>query len=91
MIYARKRDANHNEIAAALEAVGAVMHDVSRHPGCLDLIVAFRGCLYWAEIKIGKGKLTAAEQELVERFGRAGVTLHIWRSADDALKAIGAI
>ena len=91
MRYAAKKDRNHNPIVQTLRAVGAEVKETYQHPGMLDVIVGYRGRLYWADIKYGKEGLTPAEQELVAGFARVGVTLHIWRTTDDALKAIGAI
>lgn len=91
MRYAAKKDTNHNSIIQALRAVGAAVKETYQHPTMLDCIVGYRGAIYWADIKFGRGDLTPAERELVDSFARAGVTLHIWRSADEALKAIGAI
>jgi hypothetical protein len=89
--YARKKDTNHNDIIGILREVGAVVKETYQFPGLLDCIVAYRGCMYWADVKHGKGVLTPSERELIDDFARAGVQLYIWRTPDDALKAIGAI
>lgn len=91
MIHAKRKDTVHNPIVQTLRAVGAEVKETYQHPGMLDVIVAYRGKMYWADLKTGKAKLTPAEQELFDAFARVGVTLHIWRSADEALKAIGAL
>jgi hypothetical protein len=91
MSYARKKDTNHNPIVRTLREIGAEVKETYQYPGMLDVIVGFRGKLYWADVKYQKGKLTAAEQELIESFARVGVVLHIWRTADEALKCIGAL
>jgi hypothetical protein len=89
--YARKKDTNHNEIFQTLREVGATVKETYQFPGMLDGIVAYRGRMYWADAKHGKGALTPAEQALIDEFARAGVTLHVWRTADEALRCIGAI
>lgn len=91
MNYAKKKDTVHNPIVQTLRDVGAEVKETYQHPGMLDVIVAYRGRMYWADLKTGKAKLTAAEKELFDAFARVGVTLHIWRSADEALRAIGAV
>ncbi len=89
--YARKKDTNHNDIIGMLRDVGAVVKETYQFPGLLDCIVAYRGAMYWADVKHGKAGLTPAEQALIDDFARAGVQLYVWRTTDEALKAIGAI
>jgi|GEM_PF-4455692 len=89
--YARKKDTNHNDIIGVLRDVGAVVKETYQYPGLLDCIVAYRGRMFWADVKRGKAGLTPTEQELMDDFARAGVQLYIWRTPDEALKAIGAI
>jgi hypothetical protein len=91
MRHARRKDANHNDIFNALRAVGATVKETYQFPGMLDGIVGFRGRIFWADAKHGKGGLTDAEQETIEAFARVGVTLYVWRTAEEALKCIGAI
>ena len=89
-------DDNHGEIVNGLRRVGAEVQSLaSVGNGCVDALVAFRGTWYTAEIKDGskllsRQKLTPAEQEWHERFSRQA-PVHIWRSLDEALRAIGAI
>ncbi len=80
----RKRDTVETPIRQALAAVGATVFQVSGK-GAPDVIVFYRGYVYSAEIKTGKGKLTAAQTE-----AGAGRLWAIWRTVDDALKGIGA-
>lgn len=89
--FARKKDTNHNDIIKMLRYVGAEVKELYQHPGCLDCIVGYRGRLFWADVKHGKGELTEVERELIEGFARVGVTLYVWRSPEEALKDIGAI
>ena len=89
--YARRADANQPDIVIALRAVGAEVRHVHRLPKMLDVIVGFRGRLYWAELKQGNEPLTDDERALIDSYARVGVVLPVWRSADDALRGIGAI
>ena len=90
-----KKDANHDEIVEALERVGAQVQSLaSVGHGVPDLLVAFRGDWYVAEIKDGskppsKRRLTPAEAEWHMQFNDAA-PVWIWNSADEALEAIGA-
>ena len=88
-----KLDSNHREIVAALRQCGAFVQSVADvGNGCPDLIVAYHGRIFMMEIKDGAGKLTAGEDAWVaecERIG--GVAVHIVRSAEDALRVIGAV
>jgi hypothetical protein len=89
--FARRKDTNHNEIFEALRQVGAVVKETYQFPGMLDAIVGFRGALYWVDAKHGRADLTDAERALIEDFARAGVTLYVWRSPEEALRCIGVI
>ena len=91
MKYARRKDTNHNPIVRDLRAVGAEVKETYQFPKMLDAIVGFRGRLFWADIKMGKGGLTEAERELIEGFARVGVRLYVWRTSDEALRDIGAL
>ena len=75
----RRRDSNEPDIRKALAAVGARSWQVSC-PGGPDLVVAFRGNYYAAEVKTKLGKETPLQG-----------AFPIWRSPDEALKAIGAL
>lgn len=95
MIHARKKDKAHNPIVQTLIGVGAAVKETYQYPTMLDVIVAFRGQLFWAEIKNDARRaeqdLTDAERTLIAEFARVGVTIHIWCTPDQALKAIGAL
>jgi hypothetical protein len=81
-----KRDANEKAIRTALQAVGALIIQLSE-TGAPDLLVAFRGRVTLLEVKQAKGKATVAQREKQQQ-GWPVVTA---RTADEALKAIGAI
>lgn len=78
-------DANHRDIRAGLEAVGASV-DVR---GPLDLVVGFRGVTYLIEVKTAKGKLRASQLAFLARW-RGGPAVVV-RTMDEALAAIGAV
>jgi hypothetical protein len=76
-------DENHAAIRAALEREGAtVVPD-----GPLDLLVGFRGANYLLEVKTAKGKLRASQEAFVRRWKGQ---VHVVRTVEDALAAIGA-
>jgi hypothetical protein len=91
----KRIDANHNVIVDGVRAVGAEVQSLaSVGKGCVDVLVAYRGSWYVAEIKDGskspsRQKLTPDEERWHERFSPKA-PVHIWRSLDDALRTIGA-
>ena len=91
MIHAKRKDIVHNPIVRTLRDVGAEVKETYQHPKMLDVIVGYRGRIFWADLKTGNAKLTPEEQELFDAFARVGVQLYIWRTADQALRDIGAI
>ena len=88
-----RTDGNQREIVSALRAAGCFVQSVADvGNGCPDLIVAYHGRVFMMEIKDGAGKLTADEAAWVAEFERiGGVAVHIVRSAEDALRVIGAV
>ncbi len=96
MIAPKRTDANHAAIVQALRQVGCVVLDVHALPGCLDLLVAYRGALSLLEVKDGAKpaharRLTEAEQETIRLLAGVGVEAAVVNSVEDALRAIGAI
>ena len=91
--YAAKKDSNHTAIARILTDVGAQVFDVSRLPGALDMVVGFRGVLYWLEVKQPSSRkdLTELEQATIARLQLVGAPVYVVCSADEALAAIGVI
>ncbi len=92
----KRVDNNHATIALALRQVGAVVLDVHALPGCLDLLVAYRGALSLLEVKDGAKpaharKLTEAEQETIRLLASVGVEAVVVTSVEEALRSIGAI
>lgn len=86
-------DRNHVEIVGALRQVGAFVQSLaSIGNGCPDLLVAYHGRTFLVEVKADKGKLTPDEAAWIaecERIG--GVSVYLIRSAEDALRTVGAI
>lgn len=77
--WAARRDIAEGPIVEALRGVGAEVWQLSG-AGLPDLLVRFRGILAAGEVKTGKGKLR-----------RTQGAFPVWRTPDDALKAVGAI
>jgi len=89
---APRRDRNEREVIDALEhpAIGAAVLPLSG-AGVPDLLGAYWGRLYLLEVKGPKGTLTPEQQATAAMLGHAGVPIHVVRTAEDALKAIGAV
>ncbi len=86
---AAKKDSNQNEIARELQQVGATVYDTSKiGAGYPDLTVGFRGATFLLEVKAKNGTLTKDESLFFQTWNGHAVVV---RSADEALKAIGAI
>ena len=89
--YAAKTDKNQQEIIDALRAIGAWVFYIGRP---FDLLVGFRGRLYLIEVKNPKGKDKIGEEQHTE-MGKllhlANVKVHVVRSVEDGLRAIGAM
>jgi hypothetical protein len=91
---AARSDESRGDVVEALRAVGCWVFDVKQP---FDLLVAFRGAWHVLEVKRPLGprggdlsRLTPAQRRWLEQIGpRARV--HIVRTGDDALRAVGAI
>ena len=89
----KKVDDNHSEIVKGLRAVGASVQSIAAiGKGVPDLLVAFRGVWYVAELKDGqkspsRQRLTVAEEVWQREFTRRA-PVYIWTSLDDALKTL---
>jgi len=86
--YARRIDANQNDIVVALRACGAVVRVVTQGDGIPDLLVGYRGYTLLLEVKDGSKPpsartLTEAEQKFFDDW--KGGMLAIVNSADEAL------
>ena len=86
--YARRIDANQNDIVVALRACGAVVRVVTQGDGIPDLLVGYRGYTLLLEVKDGSKPpsartLTEAEQKFFDDW--KGGMLAIVNNADEAL------
>ena len=89
MRYGAKVDANQPAIVAALRKAGATLQSLAAiGDGCPDILAAFRGQMYLMEIKSGT-KQPKPEQTKWHAEWHAAV--HVVRTEDEALRAIGAI
>ena len=87
MSYAKRTDANHKDICAALRKIGALVTDLSRVGGGVpDLLVAFRGRFYVLEIKTDKGKLN--DLQAAWHAKHEGCYVFVVRSAEEAIAAV---
>lgn len=93
---AARVDANHGEIVAALRAVGVYVHDTSAvADGFPDLCCLAQGITTLVEVKDGRKppsarKLTPDQVRFHENARRAGVTVHVVESIEQALELFGA-
>lgn len=84
-------DKNQPAIVDALRGIGAEVQSLApMGRGVPDIICAYKGKWFVAEIKGEGGKLNEKEQAWHNKFSRQA-QVHVWYSTDDALKAIGAI
>lgn len=90
MRFAAKRDSNERPIIAALQLAGWSVFQVSA-TGFPDLLCARRGEVRLLEVKTAKGKLEPAQVKLHQRMEAAGLKVHVVRTPDEALAAVGAV
>jgi len=86
--YARRIDANQNDIVNALRACGAVVRIVTQGDGIPDLLVGYRGYTLLLEVKDGNKSpsartLTESEQKFFDEW--SGGMVAIVNSAEEAL------
>ena len=85
---AAKKDANHNEVAAYLEARGWSCEDCHRHgDGFPDLAVGRPGFACLVEVKQDKAKLTPKEQKFAERWKGPYIVAYSGEDAEQKLEA----
>jgi len=85
--YAKRVDANQDQIIIALRAAGAYVWIISLP---VDLLVGYKGHTFLVEIKTdAKQRLTALQQDFFENWG--GSTLARIDSPDAALRMIGVV
>ena len=83
-----RTDPNQKEIAEALRRAGALVYYI-RWP--LDLVVVFRGKVELLEVKAPMGVLNDNQKRIVQDMAYKGYWPRVVRSAEEALRAIGAI
>lgn len=81
---AAKRDENEEAIVRALTSAGCRTWRLSRP---FDLLVHRSGVWHVLEVKRASGRLTAAQ----ERDIAGGLPVHVVRTAEEALRAVGAV
>ena len=84
---AARRDAAEPEIVKALRAVGALVKHLN-DPDIGDLLIAYRGKWYVAEVKTGNAKRRPGQIKFATDAEGAGVSTPVLRSVDDALQMI---
>ena len=88
-----RKDANQDDIKEAIVKAGGFFKSIaSMGDGYPDAIVAYHGRLFLMEFKSGNEGLTPKEAAWIgecERIG--GVSVYLVRSAEDALRTVGAI
>ncbi len=86
MRIAPRRDLNEPEIIGALEKAGAIVCPLD---WTCDLLVRFRRLWHVLEVKTETGKLRDSQVKLIAKLDVGAV--QVVRSAEEALRAIGAI
>lgn len=90
---AAKVDVNHAEIVHALREAGCFVQDLSAvGKGCPDLLVSRAGVWYLIEVKRPKARGQAAgtlTDDQIVWIDRACADVHVVKSIDDALRAVG--
>jgi hypothetical protein len=89
--YARRVDANQDQIVSALRACGATVRVISQGGGIPDLLVGYRGHTVLMEVKDGQKPpsaraLTEPEQKFFDEW--TGGMLVIVNNVDEALEIL---
>lgn len=82
---APRRDSNEGDIIEALRKVGARVYQLD---WTIDLLVRFRRTWWLFEVKRPDGKLRISQTDMIAELDDGAV--HVVRSVDEALRAIGA-
>lgn len=95
MKYAARVDTNHSTVVLELRQIGAVVLDIHALPGCLDLLIAYRGALTLLEVKDGKKspsrrRATEEEKTTIRAVLGAGCPAWIVYDPTEAMVMIGA-
>lgn len=89
MRWSAKRDDTERGIVSALERAGWTVVRMS-DKGLPDLLCMRRGVVRFLECKSPGGTLTPAQTAAFQRFAGALVTVHVVRTPEEALMAVGA-
>ncbi len=87
--YAARRDLNEPSIVQALQAVGAFVYPLKKP---VDLLVGFRSTWHILEVKnpTGRNRIESDQQDFIRHALGVACPVHVVRSAEEALTAIGA-
>ncbi len=88
-----RRDANHSEIVNYLRSLGCFVHDISELKNCADIVVLYKGRIFYGEIKDGtkplsQRKLTEGEIAFKNEIEKYGGLYFVIESKEDVLKII---
>jgi len=91
--FAAKVDDNQKNIVKILRRSGAFVLSIAMVKNAFDLVVAYRGKVYCMEVKDGSKqpssrKLSDGEIHAARKLEATGVTYHVVKSAEEALKTI---
>lgn len=89
--FARKQDANHNELKDAYERMGVSVLDLSKvaeltQPGCPDLLCAIHGFTWLSETKTMTGDLSPAQEHFMSLWKG---DKHVVRNVDQVIAVVG--
>ena len=90
---AAKVDANQDQVVSALRAAGATVQSLAAiGNGVPDLLVSFRDGMYLLEVKDGSKppSARALTEDQVRWHAAWGCPVHVVKSPEEALRAIGA-
>jgi hypothetical protein len=90
-VRAAKVDANQEQVVSALRAAGASVQSLAKlGQGCPDVLAGFRGANHLLEIKNPRGKDKVNETQRKWHIEWCA-PVHVVRSPEEALRAIGAL
>lgn len=89
--YNPNRDRNEPDIVDALEKAGCDFVRRQSAGDWPDLLVGYHGDMHLIEVKSERGKLRDGQQATISRLQARGYRVHVARTPEDALHAIGAI
>ena len=80
-----RRDPEHAHIRDGLRSVGALVIDVADLAKFVDLVVIWRGAVWFVEVKSARGELKPDQEVLRDQIVAAGGRWACWRCLDEAL------